>query len=115
MAYTYLFFRPLRLPLQAHELSETTVLALEDAAAVRAALDSALPAIAWKDERGRADIDGQWVEFYLPGGQRQTLALRCSLRADYRAIVQRLCDRLGWLAFDEQAMCYQPHGTPMRA
>lgn len=115
MAYTYLFFRPRRLPLAPHELSAETVLPLRDAAAVRAALEGAVPGIDWvSDREGRAEAEGRWMEFHLDP-DAGTLALRCSLRADYREIVQRLCDELGWLAFDEQPLCYQPHQPPMPA
>ena len=115
MASTYLFFRPLRLPLVADELTEETVLPLDDRPMVRAALEQSVTGIDWvSDDEGRAELGGNQVEFHLPreGG---TLSLRCSLRADYSPVVQRLCDRLGWLAFDEGHMCYQPHEAPFRA
>src|SRR5262249_9109299 len=116
MAYTYLFFRPARLPLAANELSADTVLDLADPVAIRAALDQALPAIDWVEEHfGKAVVDGRWIEFHLPAGERKTLSLRCSLRADYQDFVQRLCDQLGWLAFDQQPVCFQPHQAPMPA
>jgi hypothetical protein len=28
--------------------------------------------------------------------------------------VQRICNLTGWLAFDEQPLCFQPHQAPMR-
>lgn len=115
MAYTYLFFRPSRLPLATHELSEQTVLDLRDPPAVRAELDRVLPNIEWIDAlSGRTTVTGQWLEIRLPADGR-TLSLRCSLRADYAQIVQYLCDQTGWIAFDEQPLCYQPHREPIRA
>jgi hypothetical protein len=115
MAYTYLFFRPSRLPLATHELSEQTVLDLQDPIAVRAELDRVLPDIEWIDAlSGRTTVEGQWLEFRLPGEDR-TLSLRCSLRADYARIVQKLCDDTGWLAFDQTPLCYQPNHEPIRA
>ncbi|MBV9773031.1 MAG: hypothetical protein JO040_03740 [Gemmatimonadetes bacterium] len=115
MAYTYLFFHPLRLPLASHELSGETVLPLDDPAAVRSALEEVIPGIRWVSAReGRTEVQGQWMEFFLRP-EVGTLGLRCSLRADYQPIVQRLCDELGWLAFDEQPVCYQPHRLPMPA
>ena len=115
MAYSYQFYRPARLPLTTDELGSDTVLELDDAAAVREALQRAFPEIEWTGSEGRVTQDGLWMEFRLPDEGLTTLTLRCSLRADYRAIVQRLCDSLGWIAFDETPECYQPGRPPMRA
>jgi hypothetical protein len=115
MAYTYLFFKPARLPLTPEELSDATVRLLDDASAAQAMLARALPAIEWgADNIGRAQVDAGWVEFRLPT-PGSTLSMRCSLRADYSADVQRLCDESGWLAFDEQPMWFQPGQAPMLA
>jgi hypothetical protein len=115
VARTYMFFRPSRLPLEAHELSEETVLSLRDREQVRADLERLVPGIQWvNEEEGRATVDGRWLEFTLPPGAIDGLSLRCSLRADYTDLVQGLCDALGWVAFDERPMCYQPHRPPMR-
>lgn len=115
MAYTYLFFEPQRLPLTPQDLSEETVRPLKDCDAIREALSRAVLETEWVGQTGKAEIDGLWLEFHLPGDGRDTLSLRCSLRADYRAIVQGLCDKLGWLAFDEKPLCYQPHQAPIPA
>lgn len=116
MAYTYLFFEPARLPLKSHELDETTVRTLDDANAVQATLTCLLPAIEWIEEDGRllgrAQVDAGSVEFWLPA-PGHTLSMRCSLRADHSADVQRLCDQSGWLAFDQQPLCFQPGHTPI--
>jgi hypothetical protein len=118
MAYTYLFFEPARLPLRSDELGETTVRPLNDANAVQATLTRILPAIEWIEEDGRllgrTQVDAGWVEFWLPA-PGHSLSMRCSLRADYSADVQRLCDQSGWLAFDQRPMCLQPGQAPMRA
>lgn len=115
MAYTYLFFRPLRLPLDAAELGSDTVLPLDDAGLVRASLDRVLPGLDWQGPtEARVTVDGLWMEWRLDP-QAGALSLRCSLRHDYRAIVQRLCDQTGWIAFDQEPWCYQPHRPPMRA
>ena len=115
MARTYLFFRPLRLPLSSQDLNAETVLPLNDAVYVRSSLERMLPAIAWEGGSiGRAEFEGKWLEFSL-GSEGDTLSMRCSLRADYEPVVQRLCDELGWLAFDEQPLCYQPHRPPVPA
>jgi len=116
MAYSYFFFEPTRLPLACDELSEATVRPLVDADAVRTALSRMLPAISWDEDEqtGRMQADEGWVEFQLPASEG-TLSMRCSLRADYSALVQRLCDQSGWLAFDEQPQCFQPGRPPMPA
>jgi hypothetical protein len=114
MARGYLFFRPSRLPLESHELSEETVLSLSDRDEVRSDLERLVPGIQWvNDDQGRATVDGRWLEFTLPSVALDALSLRCSLRADYTDFVQGLCDELGWLAFDERCMCFQPHRPPM--
>jgi hypothetical protein len=115
MSTSYLFFRPTRLPLQSDELNEETVVPLGDAAAVRQALARVLPDIAWDEGTGKAQWEGHWLEFTAPGQADDTLSMRCSLRADYTPLVQRLCDELGWLAFDDQPRCFQPQRPPMPA
>ena len=115
MARGYLFFRPSHLPLEPHELSDETVLLLCDSDEIRAGLERVVPDLDWSTEHeGRATVDGRWLEFRLPQGEAKTLSLRCSLRADHTDLVQGFCDVLGWLAFDDEAMCFQPHRPPMR-
>ncbi|HKP60150.1 MAG TPA: hypothetical protein VJV78_25670 [Polyangiales bacterium] len=102
------------MPLEAHELSAETVLHLSDLDEIRAALERVVPDLEWRDERhAKATVDGRLLEFRLPRREVDTLSLRCSLRADHTDLVQGFCDTLGWLAFDEQPMCYQPHRPPM--
>ena len=115
MSRSFLFFRPARLPLTPEELSEETVLPLADPERIRASLEQHFGAIRWDDARhGSTDVAGRWVELTLnddpalPG-----LALRCSLRADHADVVQALCDRFGWVAFDESPALYQPHRARM--
>jgi hypothetical protein len=115
MAASYLFFRPTRLPLESDELNEETAVPLSDPAEVRVALARVLPDIAWEGETGTTQWEGQWLEFSAPGQADDTLSMRCSLRADYAPLVQRLCDELGWLAFDNQPRCFQPGRAPMAA
>ncbi len=116
MASTWLFFRPARLPLAPHELDATTVLTMADDAAVRDALAQAFADLVWESAHAaRATHEGQWLEWRLPQAATSTLSLRCSLRADHAVLAQSLCDRFGWLAFDEQALCFQPHRDPMKA
>jgi hypothetical protein len=116
MSATFLFFQPGRLPLDSADLAADTVIDLFDAADARARLDAILPGIAWSaDGRGSIAVEGNWYEWALPQGGVTTLSLRCSLRTDHSALVQSLCDQLGWLAFDGRPMCFQPHRPPMPA
>lgn len=114
MATTYLFLKPARLPLLAAQMAADSVLPLE-AAEVGRCLREAFPALQWQ---GPTDASGEceqgWLEFHLmPAADGGALSMRCSLRADYRGTVQALCDRFGWVAFDEAAICFQPHRAPM--
>lgn len=113
MACSYLFFRPARLPLAPEELSADTTLLLNDPDEARTALARVLPQLVWDGEEGKGEWDGHWLEFHARDNRQMTLSLRCSLRADYAPLVQRLCDELGWLAFDEEPRCFQPGRAPM--
>ena len=116
MARTYLFFHPARLPLEADELDESTVTSLFDTPALRTSLEAAFPGVKWSpDGIGHAQFEGHRYELWLPVTDDRTLSMRCTLRADHSALVQSLCDRFGWLAFDEEPLCFQPHRPPMPA
>jgi hypothetical protein len=89
-------------------LAEEVVLPLTDAEWIRASLEQQFGAIAWEQGRhGRTEADVRSVGLTfnddpaLPG-----LALRCSPRAAYAAVVQALCDWFGWVAFDESPALY---------
>ncbi len=111
MAYSYLLFKPKRSPLTAAELGLDTVDCITDLAEAKLELAKVFPALTWTPEGwGRGETaDGKWIEFAIP--QDGTLYLRCSLRADYSADVQRLCDLLGWVACDERPRLFQ-RGLP---
>lgn len=113
MAHSYLFFQPARLPLSADDLEPGTVLELADTPEVRAKLEQAFPGLKWQDRhRGNAEVDGNWYEVHMPESGEQTLSVRCSLRVDHGPFVQELCNRFGWLAFDDRPMCFQPDAAP---
>ncbi|MGV3679028.1 MAG: hypothetical protein ACO1PM_04815 [Acidovorax sp.] len=117
MACTYLFFRPARLPLSTGELSPETVLPLRGIDHIKECLAQVAPDLEWIGPTwGSATVLGNALEFHLPEDLFEgTLAMRYSLRTDYTPWVQSLCDRLGWLAFDERPMCLQPHGPAFPA
>lgn len=116
MSYSYLFFRPLRLPLGGGDLDPTTVLPLP-ATGVRERLQEHFPHLQWiAADTARLEDESGWIEFSLDTGtDAPGLSLRCSGRRDCRDVVQALCDRFGWLAFDQAPLCYQPHRPPMPA
>lgn len=115
MAYTYLFFKPKRLPLAPYELGLDTVEVITDAASAKVALDSAALSLEWlPDGSARGETaTGSWLEFHIHADS--TLAMRCSLRADYSAYVQRICDALNWIAVDEKPRCFQPGRAPIES
>ena len=115
MATTYLFFQPAFLPLTPSNLDAEAVLPLGAEDRVREMLNTVLPGLVWSNAiEARVELDGRWLEFSLGGGAG-TLSARCSLRADYSDVVQRLCDELGWVAFDERPFCFQPQHVPFPA
>lgn len=113
MAKTYLFLKPTQLPLSSGDLTAESVSPI-DPEEVVACLKQALPSLVWSSITDAAgDTDEGWVEFTQPGeGATRSLSLRCSLRSDYTPLVQGLCDRFGWVAFDETPMLFQPHKAP---
>jgi hypothetical protein len=116
MARTFLFFRPARLPLNTGDLSETTVLSLVDDPPLRGSLEQAFPGLNWRTRHdGRATVAGNWYEVSMPQAPNETLAVRCSLRVDHSAFIQDVCNRFGWLAFDERPRCFQPNRDPIPA
>jgi hypothetical protein len=116
MAQTYLFFQPARLPLGPGELDGSTVRVLADTPDLRAKVEHAFPGLQWESRhRASAVVRGNWYEVHLPETATSTLSVRCSLQVDHGEFVQALCDRFGWLAFDEQPQCFQPHRAPFPA
>ncbi|AGG90229.1 MULTISPECIES: hypothetical protein [Rhodanobacter] len=113
MAKTYLFLKPSELPLSASDLSAESVSPI-GAEEVATCLKQALPSLAWSSPtEASGETENGWVEFSQPGeGSTRSLALRCSLRSDYSSLVQSLCDRFGWVAFDQTPMMFQPHRIP---
>lgn len=116
MAHTYLFFRPVRLPLEPEDLDGSTVLNLADTPDLKEKVELGFPGLRWQSRfRGSAVVGGNWYEVHLPETAEQTLSVRCSLKASHHAFVQALCDRFGWLSFDERPMCFQPGRAPFPA
>ncbi len=113
MAQNYLFFRPAHLPLETGDLRQAAVLQLQDSPYLRTSLEQAFPGLSWQSPSvGQATVAGNWYELHLPQAPTATLALRCSREVDHSAFVQDLCNRLGWLAFNERALCFQPQRDP---
>lgn len=114
MAYSYTFMKPARLPLAGGGLAADDILPLR-AAEIVPALGHALPALRWtSDTEGAVELDEGWAEFRIHEDAKlgAWLSMRCSLRSDYTPAVQRLCDRFGWIAFDQEPRLFQPHAEP---
>ena len=114
MAASYTFLKPAKLPLRPDALDRAAVLPLPTMESA-AALDEAVPGLRWTSQtQAAADVEAGWVEFRLHDDPSTGafLALRCSLRSDYTAFVQGLCDRFGWVAFDEEPRLFQPRQPP---
>lgn len=113
MAKSYLFLKPSALPLSAADLDESSTSPIDCEHAV-ASLKQAMPFLVWSSAtEASGEAQEGWVEFSQSGeGAARSLALRCSLRADYTSLVQGLCDRFGWVAFDETPALFQPHRAP---
>ena len=106
--------KPARLPLVGNALDAADTLPLAAAEAVPA-LERVLPALRWTSAtEASVELDEGWAEFHLHDDPQQGawLSMRCSLRADYAPAVQRLCDHLGWVAFDQEPRLFQPHAEP---
>jgi len=116
VAKSYVFLKPAELPLVSGKLSAASVRPIESKEVERS-LKEALPELVWESAtRASGEVEEGWVEFYQTGdGPARALSMRCSFRGDYTGLVQRLCDRYGWVAFDEAAICFQPHRPPMDA
>lgn len=114
MATTFLFFKPSALPVDPATMDRESVidLPLDEAAAalVRLVPDlEATSAAGWRGSTGAG-----WVEFaHGRAPPPATLHMRCSLRSDYRPVVQAICDATGWIAFGDDAVCYQPGRPPI--
>lgn len=109
MSYMYMFFKPKLLPIVASQLSEETVDTIVDVEEVKSQLAPLFPHLSWSSE-GWASGEtqsGNWFEFAIVKGG--TLSMRCSFRADYAPDVQRICDRLGWIAVDQESKVFTPN------
>jgi hypothetical protein len=116
MSRTFLFFHPARLPLETADLSESTVLSLQDSPDLRAKLEQVFAGLSWQTEHiGQVTAAGNWYEVSVPKTPVETLAVRCSLRTDHAPFIQDICNRLGWLAFDDRPTCFQPNRAPIPA
>lgn len=115
MSATYLFFKPASLPLVAGEMNEASVLPIAEAEVTRC-LTGFFSSLQWNGPReARGEVDSGWFEFRIVAGpDGGYLAMRCSLRTDCSQVVQQLCDRFGWVAFDEAARCFQPARPTMQ-
>ena len=117
MSYSYLFHLPTRLPLAAADFgpdyaANMPTTAFPDRDVLRRDISALFPNVKWDGNSGKAESDAGWVEPHIFEHEGTYWSLRCSLRSDYAAVVQSICDRTGWVAFDEGARLFQPHREP---
>ena len=113
VAASYLFFKPRTLPVDPSTMDGDSVIEWS-AAEAGAALERVFPGIQrTPDGEWRADTAAGWAEFrHADTPPPAILVMRCSLRADYRAVVRGMCDATGWIAFGDDAACIQPVRPP---
>jgi len=110
MSYDYMFFR-LRKPISSHrDLSEETLGIMGSGDEIKAALSTLFPDMEWSS---RTDDGAIWgtlpampgrCEFLLDKEPSFGFSLLGSYRADYRAMVEKICDAMGVIAFDGQQL-----------
>lgn len=118
MSSSYLLFQPTQLPLTLEVLvrnaDNITQNLPADSAAIQL-LEQVFGSLAWEDNEAKAELHGNWYEIHLPAGARTTISLRCSMRVGHAPMIQELCDKTGWIAFDDHGMCYQLGRAPFDA
>lgn len=123
MSDSYMFFMPSRLPLALEDFGPDYALDMPtgpfpDREALVREISLLFPGIQWKDGQfltwASATSNAGWVEPHLHEHEGLYWSLRCSMRGDYAAVVQSICDRTGWVAIDPQQQLIQPHRPPFR-
>jgi hypothetical protein len=108
-----MFHLPRVLPLTAETLGETTVGPFPDRDALMRDVTAFFPDGRWHDDWWHAESEAGWVELHTFEHEGLYLSMRCSLRANYDAVVQALCDRYGWIAFSDAPRLFQPGHAPI--
>ena len=108
MSYDFMMMKPKGAIPSIEALSEDTVVAQEPEPIVQA-LSSLLPATSWQRESdggwfGRYDGDDTWYEFRINGAPDLVWSINTSHRTHTRSLIQPICNALGVVAFDGQAM-----------
>ena len=119
MSHSYLFHLPRRLPLDHPDFGPDYAANIPsgpftDRDTLERELTQLFPDARWEGDSASAMTDAGWVEPRLFEHEGLYWSLRCSLRNDYDALVQAICDRMGWIAFDERQRLFQPHRSPIQ-
>ncbi|HEX2366199.1 MAG TPA: hypothetical protein VHJ00_14390 [Bradyrhizobium sp.] len=111
MSYDFMMMKPrpeVTVEIESMEdLGERTLLR-QDPAALKAALSSLFPELAWRQEDsggwfGALQGEDSWYEFRIEAAPDYAWSICTSHRAGTRNLVPIICDTLGVLAFDGQA------------
>jgi len=108
MSYDYMFFR-LRKPISSHrDLSEETVQLIASGNEIRTALSALFPDIEWDESQnhlwGHLRSTPGRCEFLVYMEPSSNFSLLTSYHADYRAMVEKICNSMGLIAFDGQQL-----------
>jgi hypothetical protein len=115
MSYDFLLMKLDRPIVVGSDLDEAEPVALGTYVEVVDAISRVYPTVVWTHHEltGALDLDGRWFEFRIaPEPVATSVSVRTSFGQDSRDVVARLCDALGWAAFDAQAtVMYRAVGT----
>jgi hypothetical protein len=108
MSYDYLLMRLARTVTSPAELDDASLAPLGTFEDVKRSLTGVLSAIRWDDAArvGALSVEHRWFEFavFEPEPEVRCVSVRTSFRQDSTDVVEAICDRLGWIAVDGQAM-----------
>ena len=112
MSYSYLLMKIGRRFETTADLAPEDALPLGEPEDVANGVSSVFPEVRWDEtsHEGDLDLEGRWFEFRVLE-QRPVISVgvRTSFRHESKDVVERICDALGWAAFDGQtAKVYIP-------
>lgn len=108
MSYDFLMFKPKVEVSAPADLGEATLLKQEPAEVVRA-LSTLFPSARWRQQSdggwfGSLDGDDTWYEFRIDAAPSYEWAIRTTHLTRSRKLVPHICNALGLVAFDGQAV-----------
>lgn len=108
MSYDFMMFKP-RATLHSMADIQPANLSPQSGEAVKTGLTALFPAIAWEEKGdrgwlGRLAVDGNPYEFRIHAGDDECWTISTSEGNDQPSLVTKVCEELGALAFDGQAL-----------